>query len=167
MQAVTAERLYCSVADCERPVAGHGREVCSSHLKQLQRNGTTAPIAEKLTPEERAIEAINLMKEIRPNAPARPGLGGKFETAGAELADAEDDREYQAARREFFRAGRALFQPTKKEIKRPPGRPPQVDPIELARLLKKFAGAPNPITRAAGELGVHRMTIWRYVTKRR
>jgi hypothetical protein len=71
--------LYCDEPDCDRPVAGHGRGKCSTHLKQLQRTGKTAPIAEKLTPRERVLEA-----------------------GDAWLNASDDDDEYDRAERAFI-----------------------------------------------------------------
>lgn len=56
-------QLYCDEPDCDRLVAGHGRGKCSTHLKQLQRNGKTAPIQPKLTAKQRALEACIAMQD--------------------------------------------------------------------------------------------------------
>ncbi len=54
---MTDRRLYCDALDCDRPVSGHGSDKCSTHRRQLSRTGKCSPIAVKLTPEERALEA--------------------------------------------------------------------------------------------------------------
>ena len=58
---------YCDVADCDRPTAGHGRGKCSTHLKQLQRTGTTTTIAEKLTPKQRYLEEVLKLADWDPD----------------------------------------------------------------------------------------------------
>ncbi len=76
--------LYCDVAECDRPVAGHGQDKCSTHLKQMQRHGKTSPINEKLTPEERCI------------------------AIGSEMLEADSDEEFASRRRAFLLACKAL-----------------------------------------------------------
>lgn len=73
--------LFCEVDDCTRP-AFRG-SVCSTHMKQKQRNGVMTPIAEQLTPEERFIRATSAWLD----------------------ADAEDDDKYSALRAAALRAG--------------------------------------------------------------
>jgi hypothetical protein len=53
--------VYCRGPECDRP-AFRG-ELCEAHTKQQQRTGKLTPIAEKLTPEQRAFEAGNAMLE--------------------------------------------------------------------------------------------------------
>ncbi len=78
------QRLYCDELDCERPVAGHGSDKCSTHRRQLSRTGKCTPIAEKLTPEERAI------------------------AAGTAMLEADSDEEYATRRRAWLVACKAL-----------------------------------------------------------
>jgi hypothetical protein len=81
---------YCDVPGCEdpndagfpRPAFRNGK--CSSHMKQLQRTGRTAPIKEKLPTSERLIEAY-----------------GRF-------AEADSDEDYERHKREFRVLAKAL-----------------------------------------------------------
>ncbi len=84
MKKIIDQRLFCDEPDCERPLAGHGRGKCAAHLKQLQRHGKTVPIVEKMSPEERAIEA------------------------GSAMLDADSDEEYKTKRRSWLIACKAL-----------------------------------------------------------
>lgn len=128
---MTVILAYCDVPGCEdpkdpgfpRPAFRNGK--CSSHMKQLQRTGRTAPIKEKLPVSERLIEAY-----------------GRF-------AEADSDEDYERHKREFRVLAKALG---KEEISsslkealararaagRRLGRPPKVDRarvIDLVRLL--------------------------------
>lgn len=87
---MTVVFAYCDVAGCEdpkdpgfpRPAFRNGK--CSSHMKQLQRTGRTAPIKEKLPVSERLIEAY-----------------GRF-------AEADSDEDYERHKREFRVLAKAL-----------------------------------------------------------
>lgn len=71
---------YCEIADCERPAFRGG--LCALHLKRRQRGlDLSAPLAERMSPEERVIAAGN-----------------------AWLESGDDDDEYEARRRAFLRA---------------------------------------------------------------
>src|SRR4051812_24778893 len=54
------EVQYCVAPDCDppRPVAGHGKDLCSTHMKQMQRTGRTTAIAEKVSMEEQVFIAF-------------------------------------------------------------------------------------------------------------
>jgi hypothetical protein len=143
---------YCDVPGCEdpkdpgfpRPAFRNGK--CSSHMKQLQRTGTTTAIAEKLNPEERAIQSGTLMLE------------------------ADSDADYNKHRRAFLAAARSLgdrerVETLKKSMKAAAargkriGRPPKVDTervLQLVRLLGKAS-------LVASVLGVTRMTVYRHL----
>lgn len=141
---MASDRLYCDVEGCEPPVGGHGRDVCSSHMKQLQRNGRTQPITEKLSLEERAILAGNAL---------------------VEAGDNED--EYEAARKVFIQACRTLGQRASREVIKEAlaaargrgvrlGRPPKVDMKKLRELMKL-----KPPQLVALQLGVSQSTVYR------
>lgn len=142
------ETLYCDEPDCDRPVAGHGRGKCSTHLKQLQRTGKCAPIAPRLTPEQRAQEA------------------------GIAMLEADGDEEYSRAHRAWISACKALGMKERIEAIRRSladargrgvriGRPPKVSTervLELVQLLKKPA-------LVAQVLGVHRDTVYWHLAR--
>jgi hypothetical protein len=126
---MTDEQLYCDAPGCDdplnpgfpRPVAGHGRGKCSSHMKQLQRTGRTTVIAEKLNQEERAIK-----------------LGTAF-------LESDDDGDYERNRTAFLSACIGLGQHArtaalKKGFERAKrrgvrlGRPPKVSLEEVLRV---------------------------------
>jgi hypothetical protein len=54
------EIRYCIAPECDppRPVAGHGKDLCSTHLKQVQRRGRTTEIAQKVSLEEQVFSAM-------------------------------------------------------------------------------------------------------------
>ena len=138
---MTDDRLYCRYPECDEPIAGHGQDVCWTHLKQLQRTGKMKPIAEKLSPEERVILAAN------------------------ELAEADTDGDYKSARKKVLQAARALAPKVREEIMRPRGRPRVVDPAELDRLLKLYANQSGKVFKIARKLGVHFTTVYNYLKK--
>lgn len=70
--------------ECGRPVSGHGKGKCQTHLKQLQRTGKMTPIAEKISLEERAVNA------------------------GTAMLEADTDDDYAAKRRSYLVACKAL-----------------------------------------------------------
>lgn len=146
---------YCDVPGCEdpndpdfpRPAFRNGK--CSTHMKQLQRTGKTTAIAEKLTDEERAIEAGTAMLQ----------------------AEADDDAAYAKHRRAFLVAARALGDRARVEALKQSfaaarargqriGRPPKVATervLQLVRLLGKAA-------LVAQVLGVTKMTVYRHLS---
>lgn len=138
------ERLYCEVEGCERPVGGHGKDLCSTHMKQVQRTGKTQPIAEKLSLEERVIMAGNAMVQ------------------------AEDDNEgYEEKRRAFLLASKGLGQKASRDAMKLAldsarargirlGRPPKVDLKALRELMK--LKTPQLVARL---LGVSERTLYR------
>lgn len=141
---MTSERLYCTVPDCDRPVGGHGKDLCSTHMKQVQRTGKTQPIAEKLSAEERVIEAGNAMVQAE-----------------------DDDEGYEEKRRAFLLASKGLGQKASREAMKLAldsarargirlGRPPKVDLKTLRELMK--LRAPQLVARL---LGVSERTLYR------
>jgi hypothetical protein len=159
---------YCDVPGCEdpkdpgfaRPAFRNGK--CSSHMKQLQRTGQTTAIAEKLNPEERAIQAGTAMLD------AEQAL-----KTGKAMLQADSDADYNRHRRAFLAAARALGDRERVDALRKAmkaavaagkriGRPPKVDTervLQLVRLLGKAS-------LVAQVLGVTRMTIYRHLNSR-
>lgn len=139
---------YCEIGDCDRPAFRDGK--CSTHVKQLQRTGKTAPIAEKLSLEERLI------------------------VAHAALMEADSDEDHERHRRAMLLAAKALG---KKEVSLAIrasmdaakargvrlGRPPKVTTervLELVRLLRK----PSLVAQV---LGIHRDTVYWHLSRRK
>ena len=150
---------YCDVAGCEdpkdpgfpRPAFRNGK--CSTHMKQLQRTGKTAPIAEKLTDEERAIESGTKMLEADAD-----GDYAKHRRAFLAAAKALGDRE----RVEALKKSRAAARARGARI----GRPPKVSTERVLQLLRILGKA----ALVAQVLEVDRRTVYRHlatVTKTR
>lgn len=142
---MSSERLYCDEPDCPFEVAGHGRDKCATHLKQLQRKGKTSPIAEKLNPEERLLKAANLWVE------------------------SDTDQQYETRRRAVLAAGKAIGQKEAREIIRKAiraaiargvrfGRPPK-NTEEIKRRFREL----RSVVLVAEELGIHRVTVYRHL----
>jgi hypothetical protein len=173
---MTDARLYCDEPDCERPVAGHGKDKCASHLKQLQRTGRCVPIAEKLSLEERAIAAGTAMLEAdsddeyatrrRAWINACKDLGGK--TIGPELTALQgkvSELEHAIAnaaesmRREHseeVKRGMAAAKARGKHV----GRPVTPNPSEAAHLLSL-----GKVDLVARLMGVGRATVYRILKR--
>lgn len=146
---------YCDVPGCQdpldpdfpRPAFRNGK--CSTHMKQLQRTGKTAPIAEKLNDEERAIEH-----------------GTKMLQAG------DNDDEYERHRRAWLQACRALGDKERVESLRKAmaaarargariGRPPKVETKRVVKLVRLLGKA----SLVAEVLGVTKMTVYRHLSR--
>ncbi len=151
-------RLYCIGPECEEPVAGHGLDLCSSHLKQHQRTGKLKPIAQKVSPEERAIQAGTAMLEADSDeeysAKRRSWLiackalgrkGGDQEQLG-NIAD-----RLRAQRSAEVRAGLSAARAKGVQL----GRPPKVSLMELERLFR-LLGSGLAVARV---LGVHQAGV--------
>lgn len=152
------EQLYCDAPECDdpenpgfpRPVGGHGKGKCSTHMKQLQRTGRTVPIAEKLNPEARAIAAGTAMLEA-------DGDDDYHRHRRAWLAASREmgDHERRAAIKKALAAARA----NGKRI----GRPPKLNTEKLSRLLEAGAAQPKHL---AVVLEVSESTVRRELSKR-
>lgn len=137
---------------CDRP-AFRG-ELCDAHTKQMQRTGKLTPIAEKLTHEDRALDAMNDWAEAGDN-----------------------DEEYAARRRAAIVAckglGRkAVSEAIKAALERARaagkriGRPPKTvesEVLRVLRLVQERYGNAQSITMTAEILGMHRTTVHRYL----
>lgn len=156
---------------CGREVGGHGEECCSTHRKQLQRTGTMVPIAEKLTPEERAIAAGTAMLEAdgddeyaahrRAWLTACKDIGAK--STGAELAAMKE--RITTLEASLGKVADDLRRQRSEEVKRGLsaarargvrlGRPPKVSLAELERLFSLF-GSGVMVARAIQQ---HQATV--------
>jgi DNA invertase Pin-like site-specific DNA recombinase len=134
---------YCEIGDCDRLAFRDGK--CSTHVKQLQRTGKTAPIAEKLSLEERVIVTHDEM-----------------------MRAGDDDDEYERARRAMLLACKALGKKEASQALKQSfaaakargvrlGRPPKADAEEIRRTLEIIGS----VTLTARLLGVSRITVWR------
>lgn len=151
------EQLFCDGPgldgnECGRAVAGHGdagsgTPKCEAHLKQLWRTGKMVPIAEKLTPLEKAMAAM------------------------ADVLEADSDDDYDTAVRNFALTSkgfgakerseaikRALAEVRAKGVRL--GRPPKTDRGTVL-LLYVHLGA----SVAARELGVSRTAVYRAIAR--
>ncbi len=178
---VTDEQLYCDGPSkdepngCARPVAGHGHggtgtPKCESHLRQLGRTGKMTPIAEKLSPEERAVVAGTAMLEAdseedykahrRTWLSACAALGGK---AGPELANLK--AKVTALEQELSKLADEMRRQRSEEVKAGLsaarakgvrlGRPPKVSLAELERLFS-LLGSGVAVARV---LRMHQATV--------
>jgi hypothetical protein len=130
---------YCAAGECERPTR-EGRTYCDAHEKRHQRGQSlSAPLAERLTPKERVLEAGRRWLE----------------------SDAEDDAEYERNERAFLRAARQLAPQCHAELVRAGlvaarargvrlGRPPKVAPEQARTMLERL----GQVRLAALALGV-------------
>jgi hypothetical protein len=137
---------YCTVGDCERPTR-EGRRLCEAHEKRLQRGQPlTAPLAERLSPKERLLEAARRWVE----------------------SDAEDDGEYERNERAVLRAAKAFGPAATGAIIREAlaearargvrlGRPPKVDTGEAQAMVERL----GTVQLAAAALGVSRDAVRR------
>lgn len=120
------DQLYCDGPGqygdtCDRPVAGHGKGKCSTHLRQLSRTGSMQPIEEELTPMERTLKAIGTLAE----ADSDQDWETAYRTVVANLKNVSK-AEFRKAIREalgFVRARGVRL-----------GRPPKVAPELVAHL---------------------------------
>lgn len=158
-------QLYCDVPGCEDPEnPGFARPAfragkCSTHMKQLQRTGKTAPIAERLPLNEQLIELYSL------------------------YAEADSDEDEVRYKRQFFAAtkqvarrevGEAIREALRRRQERGEriGRMPKAERAAvLEDLLKasEVVGATKAAEIAARLHGISRRTVFRYlkVTKGR
>ena len=147
---------YCDVPDCNDPEnPGFARLAfrsgkCSTHMKQLQRTGKTTTIAEKISDEERAIEAGTLMLQ----------------------AEAEGEENYQKHRRAFLAAARALGAAERIRAMREAqeraaargvriGRPPKVSTETVVEYVRLFGNS----TLVAKALRIDRVTVYRHLRR--
>ncbi len=147
---------------CGLECGGHGEDLCSTHMKQFQRNdGKLTPIAKKVSQRE---HLINLYDR---------------------LAEADSDEEHDAAERAFFVAVKAFneIEPSDAEVaqmvsrtlsaairrgiaaakargERGPGRPAApIDPAEFNRLVHLGPSVLATVFR------VSRATVYRFLKK--
>ncbi len=149
---MTVTLAYCDVAGCDdpknpgfaRPAFRNGK--CSTHMKQLQRTGKTAPIAEKLSEEERAIDH------------------------GTKMLEADSDADYEKHRRAFLASARALGDRERVEALKKAmaaarargkriGRPPKVSTDRVLQLVRILGKA----SLVAQVLEVDRRTVYRHL----
>lgn len=141
---------YCTVSDCERPTR-EGRSRCEMHEKRYQRRQPLdAPVAERLNPKERLLEAAHRWVE----------------------SDAENDAEFQRHERAVIRAARQLAPQASSELIRAAmadarargvrlGRPPKVSAEQARQLVERL----GTVTLAALALGVDRATVRRALAR--
>ncbi len=159
---MTDERLYCDEPECDREVAGHGRDKCSTHLKQLQRTGKTTPIAEKVSPKEHMINLLDRWANAdgdEEHDAAERAVVQHVKVWGRKSLKPEDVAEFvkqalsEAARRRLAAArarGVRLGRPTI-----------EVDPAEVFRLLAHFQSPAD----VAVVLKVSRATLYRILKR--
>jgi len=137
---------YCTAGECEEPTR-QGRRFCEFHEKRFQRGQSlTAPKQERLSPNERVVEAALRFAE----------------------ADSEDDAEYEKSKRDLFRAARQAGATAAGELVRQGhvearrrgvhiGRPPEVTHAQALEVVSREGS----IAAAARALGKSRPTIYR------
>lgn len=170
------EQLYCDAPDCRdpenpdfpRPVAGHGKGKCSSHMKQLQRTGKTTAIAEKKSAKERLIDlgdawlnetedevrANDLLRRFIAAAKGMPDPNGDVQ---AIVDKAIADKEAQARQRRTAATLKA-HQRARAEGKRI-GRPPKTAPRDLGELVAGVYAETGSVSATARALGLDPKTV--------
>jgi len=147
------EVRYCIAPECDppRPVAGHGKDLCSTHMKQMQRRGRTTAIAEKVSIEEQIINAFDRManaeedSEYHAAKKACIALAKRFGSKELETEVSELRLQLtQSVEQRRAKLRRALARARANGVRL--GRPPKVPDEELARV---FEASDRNISRTA------------------
>ena len=139
----------CAASECERPTWGHG-DYCATHTKQIQRTGHTQPIAEKLTPEQRLLEACQSWVDSDPMDDAQYDARLRSLHRAAEAFTRKRDREKVRRAIASAKAGGARL-----------GRPQKVTTTEVRRLFAQLKTG----LEVAKALGVHPSTAGRHLAR--
>jgi hypothetical protein len=155
------ETDYCTVSDCERPVAGHGKGLCSTHLKQRQRHGKTTAIAEKVSLEEQVFNAMEAWAEADGDEEyeerKRACIALAKRLGSKELAAELNEIRLQLtqtveARREKLRQALARARASGVRL----GRPPRISDEQLQHTFE----VTRSVTMTAQLHGLHRSTVY-------
>ena len=152
------EVAYCTGPECDHPV--FRGTLCSAHVKQAQRSGTLAPLAEEWTPQERFRKAVLAYANCEtdeefPELERRLGYAAK-RVFGRKAAGEEIRKAVESARKKTSEAiKKAMAEARARGVH--VGRPQKVT-MEEARKAIMDAGS----TRAAAvKLGRHWLAVWR------
>jgi DNA invertase Pin-like site-specific DNA recombinase len=147
---------FCDVADCDdpenrgfpRPVAGHGKSKCASHLKQLQRTGKTTTIASKLTLKQRFFEEVYKLADW--DSDDDPGCERQMRkvlTMGKQAGMADLSERIRDGVKAARARGKRL------------GRPPKYDQVTVLVAFEALGS----VTQVSRRLGIPRRTIYAYL----
>lgn len=159
---MTDHQLYCDVPDCNDPVnPGFPRPSfrngkCSSHMKQLQRRGETAPIAERVSLREKLLEAYEHHFQADADE-AYDRTWRHFLSVAKQMLGVGDRRRGEGRREvgEVIRQALARARASGKRV----GRPPKVTTERVLEVME-LVGSAGVTARL---LGIHRTTVFRYL----
>ncbi len=158
---MTDRVLYCTGPECERPVAGHGLDLCSTHMKQAQRNeGKLTPIAEKISPKEHLLNLYDRFAEADGDEEADAAERAFWTQAKAILKSTPNDADVDELVRKAISTATRRRMAAAKARGVHVGRPSRADRQEAARLL-----ALSQVDLVAIVLGVSRATVYRILKR--
>jgi hypothetical protein len=158
------EIRYCIAPECDppRPVAGHGKDLCSTHLKQVQRRGRTTEIAQKVSLEEQVFSAMERWADSGDNdaeyeANKRACIALAKRLGSKELSAELNEIRLQLtqtveARRAKLRSALARARAAGVRL----GRPPRISDEQLQHTFE----VTRSVTRTAQIHGLHRSTVY-------
>lgn len=164
------EQLYCDVPGCQdpndpsfpRPAFRNGK--CSSHMKQLQRTGKTAPIAERKSPKERLIDLGTEWLNETEDDDRDNDLFARFIAAAKGLPEPDSEvtaiieKVHAEARRRRAAAARRGLDRARKAGRRI-GRPPKGAPTDITEWVRGVYAETRSVSATARALGLDRKTV--------